>query len=80
MPSDQETKKQEHLRPYLLLDVRDAEEYNSGHIISAESYPKTLLSRGNYETKSLLSYVMFSCYNLTISLVNFIFALVEKPS
>ena len=44
-------------RPYLLLDVRDPEQFTKNHIIMAENYPKTLLSRANYETSSLLKYV-----------------------
>ncbi|XP_057365560.1 centrosomal protein of 41 kDa-like [Daphnia carinata] len=42
--------------PYLLLDVRDLDEYNKGHIITAENYPKSLLSRANFEIPSLLKY------------------------
>lgn len=43
-------------RPYLLLDCRDVEEYRKSHLITAEYYPKHLLSRANYETPSLLKY------------------------
>ena len=43
--------------PYLLLDVRDPSEFATGHIITAENYPKTQLSRANFETPSLLKYV-----------------------
>ncbi len=46
-------------RPYLLLDVRDPDQFMKSHIIMAENYPKTLLSRVNYETHSLLKYVSF---------------------
>ncbi|XP_046356305.1 centrosomal protein of 41 kDa-like isoform X2 [Haliotis rufescens] len=45
------------LCPYLLLDIRDEDSYNQCHIISAKSYPRTMLTRSvNYETKDLLVY------------------------
>ena len=43
--------------PYLLLDVRDIDEYQTGHVISALNYPKAILSRSvNYEKKEMLAY------------------------
>ncbi|KAM9471242.1 centrosomal protein of 41 kDa-like [Clarias gariepinus] len=43
--------------PYLLLDVRDRELYEQCHIISAHSYPYTMLLRTmNPYTKEVLSY------------------------
>lgn len=43
--------------PYLLLDVRDREQYESCHIISAHSFPITSLSRTmNPYTKEVLQY------------------------
>jgi len=43
--------------PYLLLDIREKEEYDTCHIISALSYPIAMLSRSvNNETKEMLSY------------------------
>jgi len=48
------------MRPYLLLDVRESEDFRKSHIITAESYPKTKLSRANYETPALIKYVCFS--------------------
>lgn len=43
--------------PYLLLDVRDREQYNQCHIISAYSYPIATLSRTmNPYTKEVLDY------------------------
>uniref|UniRef100_A0A8C1YV98 Centrosomal protein 41 n=1 Tax=Cyprinus carpio TaxID=7962 RepID=A0A8C1YV98_CYPCA len=43
--------------PYLLLDVRDREQYNQCHIISAYSYPIATLSRTmNPYTKEVLHY------------------------
>ncbi|XP_019933985.2 centrosomal protein of 41 kDa isoform X1 [Paralichthys olivaceus] len=43
--------------PYLLLDVRDRDQYNCCHIISAHSFPITLLSRTmNPFTKEVLEY------------------------
>ena len=48
--------KQSDERAYLLLDVRDADEFAVEHIVTAESYPRTNLSRANYETPSLLKY------------------------
>lgn len=47
------------MNPYLLLDVRDFEQFESNHIITAESYPRATLSRANYETSLLLKYVMY---------------------
>jgi len=44
------------IKPYLLLDVRDSEQFKSSHIITAVSYPKTMLSRGNFEISLLLKY------------------------
>uniref|UniRef100_A0A8C2KKJ8 Centrosomal protein 41 n=1 Tax=Cyprinus carpio TaxID=7962 RepID=A0A8C2KKJ8_CYPCA len=43
--------------PYLLLDVRDREQYNQCHVISAYSYPIATLSRTmNPYTKEVLHY------------------------
>jgi len=43
--------------PYLLLDVREDDEYRAGHIITAQHYPKAMLSRSvNYETKEMLAF------------------------
>lgn len=43
--------------PYLLLDVRDKDEYDQCHIISALSYPTAMLSRSiNNETPEMLAY------------------------
>ncbi len=43
--------------PYLLLDIREKDEYEACHIISALSYPIAMLSRSvNNETKEMLSY------------------------
>lgn len=43
--------------PYLLLDIRDREEYSACHIITALNYPAAMLSRSvNNETKELLAY------------------------
>ncbi|XP_072242529.1 centrosomal protein of 41 kDa [Leuresthes tenuis] len=43
--------------PYLLLDVRDRDQYDSYHIISAHSFPITMLSRTmNPYTKEVLEY------------------------
>jgi len=45
------------VRPYLLLDVRDLDDFNQWHIKSARNYQHTMLSRVmNYETKDLLTY------------------------
>ncbi|KAK4022730.1 hypothetical protein OUZ56_008180 [Daphnia magna] len=54
--NEREKKGNTHI-PYLLLDVRDLDEYNKSHIITAENYPKSLLSRANFEIPSLLKYV-----------------------
>ncbi len=41
--------------PYLLLDIRDKDEFSQCHIISALNYPAAMLSRSvNNETKELL--------------------------
>ncbi|ELU06339.1 hypothetical protein CAPTEDRAFT_224847 [Capitella teleta] len=43
--------------PYLLLDVRESDEFDQCHIISALSYPKAILSRAvNYESKEMLAF------------------------
>ncbi|CAI8015844.1 Centrosomal protein of 41 kDa [Geodia barretti] len=43
--------------PYLLLDVRDTDEYQRCHVISAKSYPVAMLSRScNYFTQDILDY------------------------
>jgi centrosomal protein CEP41 len=43
--------------PYLLLDLRDKDEYDQCHIISAINYPTAMLSRSiNNETPELLAY------------------------
>lgn len=43
--------------PYLLLDIRDPDEYSQCHIISALNYPIAMLSRSvNNETKEMLAY------------------------
>ena len=43
--------------PYLLLDIRDRDEYDACHIISALSYPTAMLSRSvNNETSEMLAY------------------------
>ncbi|XP_046437545.1 centrosomal protein of 41 kDa B-like [Daphnia pulex] len=55
-PDNDDEDKKESQRPYILLDVRDVDEYNKNHIITADNYPKSLLSRANYETSSLLKY------------------------
>ena len=44
-------------RPFLLLDIRPAEQYESGHIVSARSYPHVRLARAvNFETTEMLAY------------------------
>ncbi|CAH8560112.1 unnamed protein product [Heterobilharzia americana] len=43
--------------PYLLLDVRDRDEYDACHIITARNYPIAMLSRSvNFETTEMLAY------------------------
>ncbi|KAM3183108.1 hypothetical protein ACTXT7_010996 [Hymenolepis weldensis] len=43
--------------PYLLLDVRDKDEFDLCHIIKANSYPHTMLSRCmNFEIREMLAY------------------------
>ena len=42
-------------RPFLILDVRDQEEYSRSHLVYSQSYPHTRLNRAfDYETKSML--------------------------
>lgn len=44
--------------PFLLLDVREKDDYDQCHIIGALNYPAAMLSRSfNYFTKEILSYV-----------------------
>jgi rhodanese-related sulfurtransferase len=40
---EQETPKYE--KPYLILDVRDALDYNKGHLLQSRSYPYTMMRR-----------------------------------
>jgi len=48
----QETPKAINERPFLLLDIRQAEDYKRSHIVMAKSYPASRLSRAvNFETK-----------------------------
>lgn len=35
-------------KPYLILDVREAREYNTCHLLHAKSYPYTLIRRDQY--------------------------------
>ena len=43
--------------PYLLLDIRDRDEYDQCHIITALNYPTAMLSRSmNNESPELLAY------------------------
>uniref|UniRef100_A0A0R3WPG5 Rhodanese domain-containing protein n=1 Tax=Hydatigena taeniaeformis TaxID=6205 RepID=A0A0R3WPG5_HYDTA len=43
--------------PYLLLDVRDKDDFNQCHIIKAVNYPYTLLSRCiNFEIREMLAF------------------------
>nr|CDS27438.1 centrosomal protein of 41 kDa [Hymenolepis microstoma] len=55
---DSKTVKTEHNNcPYLLLDVRDKDEFDSCHIIKAINYPYTMLSRCmNFEIREMLAY------------------------
>ncbi|KAM3609902.1 uncharacterized protein V6R79_022203 [Siganus canaliculatus] len=47
--------------PYLLLDVRDRDQYDQCHIISAQSFPISSLTRTmNPYTKEVLEYVSFA--------------------
>ena len=42
-------------RPFLILDVRDPEEYSRGHLVYSHSYQNTRLNRAfDYETKEML--------------------------
>jgi len=44
-------------RPYLLVDLRDKDEFRMNHIVSAHHYPAAMLSRcSNNESKELLIY------------------------
>jgi hypothetical protein len=41
-------------RPYLILDIRDQEQYKQGRIVTSKSYPAVRLSRSvNYETRDM---------------------------
>ena len=45
-------------RPYLLLDVRDKDAYDTCHIIGAVNFPSAMLSRAqNYFTQEVLEYI-----------------------
>ena len=44
-------------RPFLLLDIRDQEDYKKFHIAMSKSWPATKLSRAmNYESKEMLRF------------------------
>lgn len=44
-------------RPYLILDIRDAEAFKKGRIVTSKSYPAPRLSRSvNYESKDMLKF------------------------
>jgi rhodanese-related sulfurtransferase len=44
-------------RPYLILDIRDVDDYKRGRILSSRSYPAALLSRSvNFESKDMLKF------------------------
>ncbi|KAF8568767.1 hypothetical protein P879_01921 [Paragonimus westermani] len=46
-----------HETPYLLLDVRDREDFDACHIITALNYPIAMLSRSiNFETPEMLAF------------------------
>lgn len=54
---DPEVIQQPSVCPYLLLDLRDKDDYDNCHIIPAKSYPATMLSRScNYFTQDILEY------------------------
>ena len=41
-------------RPYLILDIRDEDQYKRGRIVTSKSYPAVKLSRSvNYETREM---------------------------
>ena len=43
--------------PYLILDIRSPEEYDSAHVVGARNYPHIRISRAcNFETKDMLMY------------------------
>eukprot|EP00731_Ephydatia_muelleri_P001110 Em0001g1110a len=55
--ADVEVVHQPPVCPYLLLDLRDKDDYDKCHIISARCYPATMLSRScNYFTQDILEY------------------------
>lgn len=44
-------------RPYLILDIRDVEDYKRGRLVTSKSYPFPRLCRSvNYETKDMLKF------------------------
>ncbi|VUZ55719.1 unnamed protein product [Hymenolepis diminuta] len=58
LPKDSKTAKtKQYDCPYLLLDVRDKDEFDLCHIIKAINYPHTMLSRCmNFEIREMLAY------------------------
>ena len=51
-------------KPYLLLDIRPTEQYESGHIVSARSYPHVRVARAvNFETQEMLYYKVIGMYS-----------------
>ena len=44
-------------RPYLILDIRDVDDYKRGRLVTSKSYPFPRLMRSvNYETKDMLKF------------------------
>ena len=57
-------------RPFLLLDIRSAEQYESGHIVSARSYPHVRLARAvNFETREMLAYKVVADKKSSLNIV-----------
>ncbi|CAF3450099.1 unnamed protein product [Rotaria sp. Silwood1] len=65
-PQTQDSERTYEECPYLIVDLRDKDEFNTNHIVSAHHYPATMLSRcTNNESKELLIYVIhFLIYHL----------------
>lgn len=56
-PLIEESKLRKRDRPYLILDIRDVDQYKQGRIVTSKSYPAVRLSRSvNYESRDMIKF------------------------
>ena len=65
-------------KPFLLLDIRPTEQYESGHIKTARSYPHVRLARAvNFETQEMLAYKVQISHTLLKYIVILMISILE---